>query len=160
MKNIFEKIKHKKIAATIGIMLPLVIVGAGFGIYFLLRDKDEKQITRSENKDNIVSGENNPITTKTENNLDGSIYEKMNIFPKINPFQFYDYLKIIDGEAVMDDDFISEVANYVLKNTHITDGKIFFDYKQSNKQNLEITFYWNHNSHDYWQTYTFTIPNV
>lgn len=131
---------------TIGVVSPIAAAAVGVGIYWGFAKKKSET---------VVGQKHSQIEVTTSSN---SIYDKVDIFPNINQYDFYQYIRIEDGKPVIDDNFIAKVINYVIKNTRVTDGDISMNYTQPDIQSLSVTFYWvKDGEKEYWKTYNFSL---
>lgn len=89
---------------------PIVICAAGVGIYYSLSKKSKN--TQDNHSTKIQ-------TTETK-----SIYGMVDIFPKINSYDFYADIRVEDGQPVITDDFVADVITKVIKDVKVTDGNI------------------------------------
>lgn len=137
------KIDKKKMKLAIGVLTPVAICGAGVGIYYVVKSKNAKQ-------------EVNIDVTETKSK---TIYGLVDIFPKVNPYEFYDEIRIINGQPQITDDFTSSVVTKILKEIKMTDGNIKWGIKMAeDRKSLQVTFNWEKDAeHNYWKTYTFTL---
>lgn len=124
---------------------PIVVCGAGVGIYFSMSHK------KTESKTPVKS---NLATSETK-----SIYGMVDIFPKLNSYEFYSDLRIENGEAIMNDDFVAAVITKVIKDVKVTDGDIKWSYDiDQARKNLSLTFNWDKGGgNSFWKTYNFSL---
>lgn len=108
------------------------------------------------------SGQNTPPPGTTQNQLPGysSSLSRFDIFPQLNAYDFYDYIRVNENGPYFTDDFIAAVVNKVIKDSIITDGTIHFSYERVSQSVLKITFVWVRSNGDtYPKVYTFTLTN-
>lgn len=89
------------------------------------------------------------------------IFEKVQIFPKLNKYDFYDDIKIADGKAIIDDDMVAKIINYIINNSQIPYGAIQYNFTRSTTE-LILTFAWDASNHErigkiYKKTYKFNL---
>lgn len=137
--------KRKNWEVIIGTIGGLSIVGGGIGIYYAVKNKDAKN---SDPKNDFH------ITEKTT-----SIYQDVDIFPKLNAGYFYQYVKMQNGKPIITDDFVAAVAKKVISEMKVTDGNIEFSYQiEKDGQSATVSFLWNNEQHgEKGKTYKFFL---
>lgn len=129
--------KRTKIALT---AIPILGTIGGVGAYIAIH-MNQSQKTKAEVSGNKYVPPDTITDTSGEATTD--LVDKFQVFPELNQQKFYKYIRIINGKPVMNKDFIAQVANYVIKNMQISDGKIEWGYSiNDEKTNLDITFNW------------------
>lgn len=73
------------------------------------------------------------------------IYDKLQIFPHINKYDFYDDLRIYDNKIIIDNNMIAKIINFVINKAQIPYGNVEYNYEQKNSQELKLTFAWSVN---------------
>lgn len=114
------------------ISIPVLIVGGGVptGVYFAVNKID--------------SSKESPLIKKYKKETFTHKKEVVNkYFPDINNDDFYDFIRIKKGEPYFSKSFISNVQEYVLKNTDVSYGELKWFYKMNdNKNDIYFSFKW------------------
>ncbi len=95
-----------------------------------------------------------------------NIYEGIKIFPSLNKYDFYDDIKITQGKAMIDNDMIAKIINYIIDKIQIPYGAITYNFELNNGgEQLKLTFEWNSSSNQnlgkiYRQSYLIKISDI
>lgn len=132
----------KKAARLLLTSVPMLGAAGGVGGYMLYQYKQSPQKQIHSNQTSFTSPDS--VTNSNNNQQDDqSLLSRFKIFPQINAQQFYKYIKMRDGKPYMDDIFIAQVVNKVLKDIQISDGHIEWAYTMNDqKDDLKLTFKW------------------
>ena len=139
--------KKKKILITVGTLVPIVGASIGLLVYYNVNKNKEVNLA-----DGLMSQGANQVQEPN------TIYDNMDIFPKLTTSDFYKYIRFENGHHVIDNDFIAAVINYVVSNMKVVGGSVHYKYDQSAPSSLNITFYWSKsNTKEYWRTYSINL---
>lgn len=104
-------------------------------------------------------------TNQNQNNLDWSSnddkqdddYDNIDIFPQLNIYDFYQYLKIINGKPTITDDFIAAVIKKVITDIKLINGTLNYEILISTTTSLKIAFQFQTLANTYEKTYDFNV---
>ena len=122
---------NRRLAISLIVALP--VTSAGIGVYFYLKNRD---VTKN------ISHENNLKISSNNEEDESSIYKGIKVFPELKVKDFYGFIKMKENNAIIDDDFIAAVINFVVKNAKIIGGELLYNYHQLNDQQLQVIFKW------------------
>ena len=104
---------------------------------------------------------NGEITTFEKEHKKIKEHKKFIIFPKLEVNTFYDDIRIKNKIPYISEEFIAHVISIVIKDVNISDGTINwgYEYLDSNKQKINISFKWNAKFQQkiYKKTYYFNV---
>ena len=130
--------------------VPIVAGVAGVATYSIV------QILKS--KDQNLN--ENPKPLQITQTGDDGLLSKFQIFPKLLTHDFYKYIRVRNGEGYMDDVFVAQVLNKILKDLQISEGSLRWGYDLSiDGKSLKVSIIWMspENQREYSKTYSFTI---
>lgn len=122
---------NRRLAISLIVALP--VTSAGVGVYFYLKNR---KVTKE-----FSHGDSLKISSNDEDD-ESSIYGGIKVFPELKVKDFYGFIKMKKNNAVIDDDFIAAVINFVIKNAKIIGGELLYNYHQLNDQQLQVVFKW------------------
>ena len=130
----------KKIGKIILTTVPIVGTLGGVGAYIAVHmNKGQPETTVTSNNKYLPPDE----VTESDGSKSSQLVDKFQVFPQLRQEQFYKYIRIESGRAVMNKDFIANVVNYVIKNMQISDGSIEWGYQVNGYRTwLKLTFKW------------------
>ncbi|KKB26657.1 hypothetical protein MM26B8_05360 [Mycoplasmopsis meleagridis] len=135
------------------ILISFVAVGAIVSIALPVALTSTKTKLTSIETDNI-SITNNKNNKNFESNRNIINYD---IFPNIKAKQFYEYIRINNGETEFDINVIPAFMKYVVNNFKYSQGYINFDYKIKENKDIDIYVKWINNDEELSRTYTLSI---
>lgn len=132
----------KKITRITLTLMPLVLSIGTFATFFAVKVNNENN-SSSIYKPGLSTHESG---TSESGGGTGKFIptSKFKIFPVLHQNEFYQYIVIKSGKAILNDDFIAKVVNKVIKSSQISNGHIEwgYQYNDGNFQSLSITFKW------------------
>ncbi len=90
-------------------------------------------------------------------NILGTPYVTLKIFPKLDTYDFYNYINIVNGAAHISDELIAKVVKHVISVVNITDGRILWNFRRPSLKEVNIGFKWIGNNEIRSKTYKFKI---
>lgn len=129
----------------------ITLIGAGIGGYYYFSNNHK-------NSKSDIRPLPRPEISVHEQDVH-SIFNSIDIFPKISNFEIYSEVRIENGKGIITDDLIAFLINKVIKGAKVTDGKINFNYEIApDKQSARVTFNWEKDKdHVFWKTYKLTL---
>ena len=137
--------------------VPIIGTLGGVGAYVVVNMNKSKEDSQSAPM-NQYTGADNVTDSSGNNNED--LVDKFQVFPVVKRNQFYKYIRVSHGGAIFDQNFIAQVANFVIKNMQISDGKIEWGYETNlYKDDLKMTFKWiaSNQGRVFTKTYKFSL---
>lgn len=138
------------------ISVPIIIAGASVIAFFAVSKKDNPP---SKTKESL------PTNTYDSNQNAEDIYKDVNIFPKVDTYNFYTYLRMSEASTIpkINNEMIAFMAKYIIHNMNKSGGTTSWGYKRISESEVDIQILWSHIYHnkkfEYHHTYSFKATN-
>ncbi|VEU59810.1 MHO_1590 family protein [Mesomycoplasma neurolyticum] len=149
LKKIKFKLFDKKKLIFFSLSILVISSITFITIYFVYNNKNGEHQKQN----------NNLINNKTLDDENSSMYSEKDIFPEVNPRDYYELINVEKGVAIIDENFVSFFVKDIIKRLGVSFGDIKFYYKFLNKQNVKIEFVWIFDDEKVYKNYYFKIEN-